>query len=66
MRNGLSHARLPTVALALTVCGQPLTIATWLNAEPGSEVSLRERLTLDSPFDENSSFDLRVGIDRAR
>ncbi len=41
MRIALSRTLLLIAALALTGCGQPLTIATWMNAEPGSEVSLR-------------------------
>lgn len=45
MRSRSSRALAPvlalTAALGLTACGQPLTIATWLNVEPGSELSLR-------------------------
>ncbi len=36
-----SRLGLFALALALTACGQPLTIAAWLNAEPGAEVSVR-------------------------
>jgi hypothetical protein len=31
---------LATAALCLTACGQPLTIAGWMNADPGAEVSV--------------------------
>lgn len=38
-----SFARIGLLAsmLALTGCGQPLTIAAWMNADPGAEISVR-------------------------
>jgi hypothetical protein len=37
----LLRLALLVAALALTACGQKLTIATWMNVEPGGELSMR-------------------------
>jgi len=37
----LMRAALAAIALSLTACGQQLTIATWMNVDPGGELSLR-------------------------
>jgi len=36
-----ARVALAVVALGLTACGQKLTIATWMNVDPGGELSIR-------------------------
>ena len=47
-----SRVCLMVAALVLTACGQPLTIAAWMNADPGAEVSVRIfRQTITGPLE---------------